>query len=137
VPEGFRERIVKANILSYRVLLFERTKDGFVPPEQYPAASVAVAGSHEMPTQHAWWEARDIALKESLALYPNPQELQRAREGRRSEHQELLDALRRAGLLNSDPIDNESVIRAAHAYLARSVGTAGRAPPVSRFDRNP
>jgi 4-alpha-glucanotransferase len=118
VPAGFRERMAQANILSYRVLLFEQTPNGFVPPEDYPAASVAVAGSHDLPTQHAWWESRDIALKEHLALYPNAQELQRARERRRSEHAELVAALRRAGLLDGDDI--ESLIRAAHAYLARS-----------------
>jgi 4-alpha-glucanotransferase len=120
VPDGFRERMAQANILSYRVLLFERTEERFIPPEAYPAASVAVAGSHDLPTQHAWWEARDIALKESLALFRTPQELQQAREGRRAEHRELLDALHRAGLLNGEGADIESVIRAAHAYLARS-----------------
>jgi 4-alpha-glucanotransferase len=126
VPEGFRERMIRANILSYRVLLFERTQEGFVPPEAYPAAAVAVAGSHDLPTQHAWWEARDIALKESLGLYPSAQELQQAREGRRSDHLELLTALRGEGLLDSDDLDAiedtdiDSLIRAAHAYLARS-----------------
>jgi 4-alpha-glucanotransferase len=126
VPEGFRERMIRANILSYRVLLFERTQEGFVPPEAYPAAAVAVAGSHDLPTQHAWWEARDIALKKSLALYPSAQGLQQARQGRRSDHLELLAALRGEGLLDSDEadaiddMDIESLICAAHAYLARS-----------------
>jgi 4-alpha-glucanotransferase len=38
VPEGFRERMAKANVLSYRVLFFEQAEDGkFRPAEEYPA----------------------------------------------------------------------------------------------------
>src|SRR5262249_16240782 len=52
VPEGFREHMAEANILSYRVLFFEQ--DGasgeFLPPANYPRSAIAVAGSHDLPT---------------------------------------------------------------------------------------
>src|SRR5208337_226230 len=42
VPEGFRERMQSANILSYRVLAFERQRNGaFARPSEYPALAAA------------------------------------------------------------------------------------------------
>ncbi len=36
VPEGFREKMAAANVLSYRVLYFEKEGDRFRRPEEYP-----------------------------------------------------------------------------------------------------
>src|SRR6201997_5563452 len=48
VPEGFRERMAEANILSYRVLFFEQEPGtgAFLPPSAYPTLALAVVGSH-------------------------------------------------------------------------------------------
>ncbi len=43
VPRGFREVMDAANILSYRVLFFERTEAGFIPPSR---VSAQCAGLH-------------------------------------------------------------------------------------------
>jgi 4-alpha-glucanotransferase len=58
VPEDFRQRMSNAGILSYRVLLFEQnsTTGEFILPRDYPARSLAVSGSHDLPTLRAWWE---------------------------------------------------------------------------------
>ncbi|HYZ39042.1 MAG TPA: 4-alpha-glucanotransferase, partial [Stellaceae bacterium] len=46
VPEGFRDAMRSANVLSYRVLVFERRDNGsFVPPEEYPALAAASAAT--------------------------------------------------------------------------------------------
>ena len=72
VPEGFRERMAEANILSYRVLFFEQDIEtgAFVPPQAYPALALAVVGSHDLPTLRGWWEGRDLDIKERLGLFP-------------------------------------------------------------------
>ena len=51
VPEGFRERMEAVGILSYRILFFERRKDGtFIPPEEYPGrAWRRRTGTHDLP----------------------------------------------------------------------------------------
>ena len=37
VPEGIRELMAEAGILSYRLMFFERDEKGaFLPPERYP-----------------------------------------------------------------------------------------------------
>ena len=39
LPYGLRERLEAANVLSYRVLWFERNGEAFLPPSAYPAAA--------------------------------------------------------------------------------------------------
>jgi 4-alpha-glucanotransferase len=123
VPEGFRERMAAANILSYRVLFFEQAPDGsFLPPDAYPPGALAVLGSHDLPTLRGWWEGRDITLKQRLGLYPEPSEATRQQQARQREKAALLRGLRKEGLLpqNESEPDIPLLSRAAHAYLART-----------------
>jgi malto-oligosyltrehalose trehalohydrolase/4-alpha-glucanotransferase len=122
VPEGFRERMAAANILSYRVLFFEQDADGaFLPPEAYPSLALAVVGSHDLPTLRGWWERRDITLKDSLGLYPEAQEAGRQQDARERDHAQFLQVLRREELLQADEEpDVLQLARLAHAFLARS-----------------
>ncbi|MFC7478602.1 malto-oligosyltrehalose trehalohydrolase [Dankookia sp. GCM10030260] len=123
VPEGFRERMAEANILSYRVLFFEQDSDtgAFLPPEVYPDLALAVLGSHDLPTLRGWWEERDIDLRVRLNLYPEPEEAGRQRAARQRDKAQLLAALRQQGLLPEDKEpDIPHLSCAAHAYLARS-----------------
>jgi 4-alpha-glucanotransferase len=68
VPEGFRERMAIANVLSYRVLFFEKHEKAFSAPDDYPYLALSVAGNHDLPTIRGWWEGSDIDLKECLGL---------------------------------------------------------------------
>jgi 4-alpha-glucanotransferase len=123
VPEGFRERMAAANILSYRVLFFEQDIETgeFLPPEAYPELSLSVVGSHDLPTLRGWWEGGDIDLKEHLGLYPDPAEAGRQRETRKRDQGQLVSALQREGLLAAVSAPEIPILsRAAHAYLART-----------------
>ena len=123
VPEGFRERMAEANILSYRVLFFEQEPEtgAFLPPSAYPAQALAVIGSHDLPTLRGWWEGRDLDLKEQLGLYPEEGEASRQRRARERDRMQLLEALRRERLLPDvgEP-DIPTLARAAHVFLART-----------------
>ncbi len=57
VPEGFRERMQAAKVLSSRVLYFERDwSDGsFLSPARYPHLAAASVGTHDLPTLAGWW----------------------------------------------------------------------------------
>ncbi len=122
VPDGFRAKMAAANILSYRVLFFEQDeKTGeFIPPNEYPRLAVAVAGNHDMATLRGWWQARDIDLKASLALYPSEDELNSQRKRRERDRKAIVHAFRSQGLLppNGD-ISAELFAFAAHQFLAR------------------
>jgi 4-alpha-glucanotransferase len=123
VPEGFRECMEAANILSYRVLFFEQDMEtgAFAPPQAYPALALAVVGSHDLPTLRGWWEGRDLDIKERLGLLPGADEARRQRETRERDKRQLVTALRREGLLpdEGEP-DIRALARAAHFYLART-----------------
>jgi len=66
VPEGMREELAGANILSYRVMRFEREGIAFAPPKTYPALSAACVATHDLPPLAGWWLGAD--LDEAAAL---------------------------------------------------------------------
>ena len=123
VPEGFRERMADANILSYRVLFFEQdpTTGEFAPPETWPRLALAVVGSHDLPTLRGWWEGRDLDLKRHLQLFPGGAEEAAAQNAvRERDRERLLLALRREKLLEPNEIpDTARLSVAVHGYLAR------------------
>jgi 4-alpha-glucanotransferase len=133
VPEGFRQKMEQANILSYRVLFFEQEAEngGFVPPGRYPQLSLAVAGSHDLPTLRGWWEERDIELKARLGLYPSGHEPASSHALRQRDRRALLQALGNEGLIPSDAeISVEDFAIAAHRFL----GGTGSALAVAQLD---
>ena len=121
VPEGFRETMAAANILSYRVLFFEKDATSFILPADYPRLALAVTGSHDLPTLRAWWKGDDIALRERLRLFVNAEDADEARQERDRERDQLLAALSDQDLLAADAKnDVKKIIDAVHLYLARS-----------------
>ncbi|HYG89575.1 MAG TPA: 4-alpha-glucanotransferase [Azospirillum sp.] len=126
VPEGFRERMAEAGILSYRVVFFEWTHDGgFVGPDDYPYLALATVGNHDLATLRGWWDGHDIELKERMGLYPAPGEADRQRARRRNERGRLIEAVRAAGLalpasFGGDSPYHPALGNAVHAFLARS-----------------
>ncbi len=135
VPDGFRDRMERERILSYRLLLFERDDAGaFRPPEAYPTLALATATTHDVPTLPGWVVGRDIATRERIGLL-SPDNAQAARDARRIEVSLLLEALRGAGELDGDAVEAlhrtiderviatgayEPLVRAAYRYLART-----------------
>ena len=116
VPAGFRETMAAANIFSYRVLFFEQDDKGsFLPPDQYPALAVAVAGSHDLPTLRGWLGESDIELKERLGLYPSKEEVLAQRSRRSGERHAVLKALE---LPHRSEPEHFSV--AVHRFLGRT-----------------
>jgi len=57
VPEGFRERMTDARVLSTRIFYFERdwSDATFLPPERWPRMAAASFGTHDLPTLLGWW----------------------------------------------------------------------------------
>lgn len=66
VPAGFREVLAGANVLSYRVLWFERDAGDFRPPARWPALAAACISTHDLPTLAGWWSGADIAERCAL-----------------------------------------------------------------------
>ena len=100
VPAGFRETMRSANLLSCRVLWFERRPGGgFVSPAEYPALAAAAAATHDLPTLRGFWLGTDIAWRRRLGLYPDAGAAEADAEARRHDRGLLLQSLVEEALL--------------------------------------
>lgn len=123
VPEGFRERMAAANVLSYRVLYFEKDGDRYKQPDEYPDLALACVTTHDLATLAGFWSEADIDLKRDLELYPDDDAESHEREARDNDRGQLLAALDRQGLLpvgRRYEIMTPTLSAAIHQYLARS-----------------
>jgi 4-alpha-glucanotransferase len=132
VPGGFRETMRAANVLSYRVLVFERRRDGsFVPPDEYPPLAAATEATHDIATLKGFWLGRDIAWRRRLNIYPDAAAATAEATERDCDRHLLLEALVREGLLtpedlgqfvpeDGEPVYSTKLADAILTYLARS-----------------
>jgi glycogen operon protein len=117
VPNGFREKMAAGNMLSYRVLFFERHGDDFAPPSAYPRKALACASTHDLPTLTGWRLGADIEEKAALGLISS-EATNAERLRRRDDEARLLKALAAEGLKPDD--SDPALIAAIHAYIAKT-----------------
>jgi (1->4)-alpha-D-glucan 1-alpha-D-glucosylmutase len=128
VTPDIRTRLMQAGLLSYRLLLFEKSDGGrFLPPHRYPDQAMTAVTTHDLPTLRGFWMGRDIELKEQLGLYPDDGLIERDKDARHRDRQALLAALKHARLLSKEypeassvPDLDETLCRAVYTYLART-----------------
>jgi 4-alpha-glucanotransferase len=66
VEDHVRGELAAANILSYRLVWFEKT-----PPRRYPEAALAAVTTHDLPTVAGLWTGSDLEVQKELRLRPN------------------------------------------------------------------
>jgi len=129
VPADVPPALVARNILSSKVLYFERTKNGgFKPASSYAPLSLATANTHDMPTIAGWWEGRDIDLRNDAGQLgkkgkgDTDADVVKAHEDRDAEKAALLRRLASDGLLPAakEPGSNAALRAAIHTFLCRS-----------------
>jgi 4-alpha-glucanotransferase len=132
VTPGFRETMQAANLLSYRVVAFERRwGGGFIPPGDYPPLAAASAATHDLPTLKGFWLGRDIAWRQKLGLYPDAAAEAAEINDRKRDRWQLLEALAGEGLIAHErfgeflpsadlPVYAATLGDAILAFLARS-----------------
>jgi len=129
VPDWVREELAKARVLSYRVFYFERHGDGTCKaPNEYPEQSLAVVGTHDLPTLTGFWSGEDLQVRSGLGALGDDDAKRRAWEDRRRDKERMLEALAREGLLpeglsvdpDAVPAMTPALCQAIHIYLARS-----------------
>jgi 4-alpha-glucanotransferase len=132
VPEGLRQRLRGAGVLSFRVLAFEKDAEGgFLRPESYPALAAAAAETHDLATIKGFWLGRDIAWRRRLSLYPDEKSAHAEVAERSRDRRLLLEALAAQGLLprerfagflsaSGEPFYSQDLMDAILGFLARS-----------------
>ena len=120
VPEGFRDRLSQSGIYGMSILWFERNASRFKPPRRWPAETVAMTSTHDLPTVAAWWRGRDLKLRESLGLLHNAE----IEQALRIKDREALWAAFRAAKLDGGklpPADEDARIADdATGYIAQT-----------------
>ncbi len=120
VPTGLRDALAQADVLSYRVLWFERENSTFKAPGSYPSKAAACVSTHDLPTLAGWWVGQDIEERHSLRQLTDAVR-DRALADRALEKQSLIRALQQAGLADADALYEApmtpSLVAAIHAYI--------------------
>jgi 4-alpha-glucanotransferase len=94
VPAGLPAMLRRWGVWSYRVVLFERERDGsFRSPADYPEDAVVAFNTHDLPTFAGWLTGRDLAIKRALDLDPGETSDERAHA-----RAALTETLRRASV---------------------------------------
>ena len=128
VPDGFRERMSREGLLSYKLMRFERHPDGlYFRPQMYPAAALATPASHDLPTIAGHWSERDIDVRLDLKVI-SAEDAARERSARHVDRELLVAALVDQGLIGADfparaaldEVHIHALIEAVHLLLART-----------------
>jgi len=115
VPDGLREKLSAHDLLSYRVVPFEREASRFRRAASYPAKAVACASSHDLPPLAAWWRGHDLEIEQALGRHVGGD----AAATRVADKARLAEAFEEAGVaLDPSTDDTAAVVDAAHAFLA-------------------
>ena len=118
VPEGMSEALAASNILSYKVLWFERQDGRIRRPAEWRRLAAACVSTHDLATLAGWWNGADIAEKRALSLLDDPE----AEQNRAAEKAELIALLQAEGLLEENvdlaqPMP-PAVAAAVHAFVS-------------------
>jgi 4-alpha-glucanotransferase len=123
VAEGLREDLANSDVLSYRILFYERNGEGFIQPAAYPKLALARVSTHDHQTFNGWWQGADVDMRLEHGLVP-PGLTDTHRQERQVERDDLVKALRAANVLDETAANDESLepqlALAAYRFIAQT-----------------
>ena len=122
VPRGLSTTMARWEILSTRVLYFERDKGGGYRSSRrfLPRALVAV-NTHDHPPLAGFWSGRDLVLRRRTGSIVSEAALALALAGRARERRSLIRRLVAEGILPPGAVPEVAdLVAAVHAFLART-----------------
>jgi 4-alpha-glucanotransferase/(1->4)-alpha-D-glucan 1-alpha-D-glucosylmutase len=152
VSDELRAKLAEAQILSYRLLLFERDGLRFKSPAEYPRNALVAWSTHDLPTFAGWWQREDLHTRRELGLIDDGQLHSQSSE-RNEARKALVEALAREGLADpatpTDGAPTEALCEAVQTFLARTpsavmvvqmedvLGVTGQANLPGTIDQHP
>jgi (1->4)-alpha-D-glucan 1-alpha-D-glucosylmutase len=119
-PEGFADAIMGSDILSYRIVNFEREQDGaFKPPSHYPRKALAAVATHDLPTFAGWWKGLDTDLRQTFKFY-TAEQADRERDERVGDLIAFSRALGQSGAQASEAVPVEPPYEAAFRFVSKT-----------------
>ncbi|MEP7261648.1 MAG: malto-oligosyltrehalose synthase, partial [Usitatibacter sp.] len=123
VSDELRKQLADAEILSYRLLMFERDNGRFKAPAEYPRRALVAWGTHDLPTFTGWWQEEDLRTRAALGLF-DEEALKRECAARAEDRRHLLEALVKEGLADAGtPAQGKASMMlrdAVHEFVARA-----------------
>lgn len=133
VAVEMRAALARYEVLSYRLLYFERGRGGeFRPSAEYPRDALVAVSTHDLATLAGWWQGQDLRLRQELGLFPNQALYEQQLLDRAQERVRILLALQYAGLLpvgmevepEGSPALTPPLAEAIHAFVASAPSCA-------------
>ncbi|MCB1518591.1 MAG: 4-alpha-glucanotransferase [Hyphomicrobiaceae bacterium] len=127
-PTGFAEAIDNKEMLGMRVLWFERAEDGgYIGPRDYDPLSVAMTGTHDLPTVAGWWKGNDLKWADKLGRLPKGS-TRETEEEKRAWDRGLLWSTFGGTEPRPEPDKPEPVVEAALQHLGSTASRLAIAP---------
>lgn len=128
VPDEVRQALQPANVMSTRLLYFERSDDGRLkPPQEYPVNAVAAVTTHDLATLAGFWQGLDIDVRDQRHMFPDDEARNHQIVARAADRAQVLVALENEGVLPSGslhqvgfPEMTAELAAAVYTYLARA-----------------
>jgi 4-alpha-glucanotransferase len=60
LPMGFKDYLHEQGIAGMRVLRFEKTDNGHIPPREWDPATIGMTSTHDMAPTAGWWRGSDL-----------------------------------------------------------------------------
>jgi 4-alpha-glucanotransferase len=100
VPPQVRDVLAKTNILSYRLLYFEKDEQqNFILPQHYPELALVTITTHDLPTLAGFWMHNDIKIREEAWMFNNHEAVVSASDEREADKRKLVHVLKELALL--------------------------------------
>jgi|WetSurSiteA1Bulk_404760.scaffolds.fasta_scaffold01291_5 4-alpha-glucanotransferase len=121
--DNVRETLKRFQMLSYRLLYFERNypDPSFLSPDKYPALALCSVTTHDLPTISGYWKGRDLEVSRKAGKYPDEVLFKKRIEERERDKQLLTSALKSLGVLRKDFLADNAMTpelcRAIYAFL--------------------
>lgn len=129
VADEMRSAMARFDVLSYRLLYFERLDNAaFRPPKDYPERALVAVSTHDLAPLSGWWAGQDLRLRLQLGLFPSRDVFEKQLLDRAQERVRLMLAVREAGLLSEveeaeslggEPL-SPRIAEAVHVFLAKA-----------------
>jgi 4-alpha-glucanotransferase len=98
IPSFVRKTLTKLGIPGYRVLRWEKDKNHYRDPHQFPPLSLVTTGTHDTETLSEWWESLSEEERGAVAsAYPELKGDQWTSQFTEEVHQSLLASAENAG----------------------------------------
>ncbi len=60
LPNGFREYLQQQGVAGLRVLRFEKSEHGYIPPREWDPSAAALTTTHDLVSTAGWWAGADL-----------------------------------------------------------------------------